>query len=193
MQTECKQGRPWSGFTLFAQAYLSKNLESLRYLLGNVPAHIPRLSVFAHHWWHLVEPHGSCPCHSNFVKPPPHHHSHPNIPLLQQILGGLGALPEHFQNLIIYIYWRDYTYTSFTTKIEFHIIWATSWENLFMPYANNKGADQPVHPHSLVSAFFIHCMDGIIPLLAIAKISRPQLVCICTVWSAPLLFTAWIV
>ena len=21
--------------------------------------------------------------------------------------------------------------------------WATSWENLFMPYANNKGADQP--------------------------------------------------
>ena len=22
-------------------------------------------------------------------------------------------------------------------------LWATSWENLFMPYANNKGADQP--------------------------------------------------
>ena len=25
-------------------------------------------------------------------------------------------------------------------------IWATSWENLFMPYANNKGADQTVQP-----------------------------------------------
>ena len=25
-------------------------------------------------------------------------------------------------------------------------IWSTPWENLFMPYANNKGADQPVHP-----------------------------------------------
>ena len=24
--------------------------------------------------------------------------------------------------------------------------WATSWENLFSPYANNKGADQPAHP-----------------------------------------------
>ena len=31
--------------------------------------------------------------------------------------------------------------------------WAMSWENLFMPYANNKGADQPAHPHSLISAF----------------------------------------
>ena len=26
------------------------------------------------------------------------------------------------------------------------IPWALSWENLFMPYANNKGADQPAHP-----------------------------------------------
>ena len=33
------------------------------------------------------------------------------------------------------------------------IIRATSWENLFMPYANNKGADQPAHPRSLISAF----------------------------------------
>ena len=24
--------------------------------------------------------------------------------------------------------------------------WATSRENLFMPFANNKGADQPAHP-----------------------------------------------
>ena len=24
-----------------------------------------------------------------------------------------------------------------------YIIWATSWENLFMPNTNNKGADQP--------------------------------------------------
>ena len=45
-------------------------------------------------------------------------------------------------------------------------IWATSWENLFMPYANNKGADQPVHPRSLISAFVVRCLDSIIPLLA---------------------------
>ena len=53
------------------------------------------------------------------------------------------------------------------------IKWATSWENLFMPYANNKGTDQPVHPHSLISAFVVCCLDSIIPLLAIAEISRP--------------------
>ena len=43
--------------------------------------------------------------------------------------------------------------------------WAMSWENLFMPYANNKGADQPVHPHSLISTFIVCCLDSRIPLL----------------------------
>ena len=32
-------------------------------------------------------------------------------------------------------------------------IWAMSWENLFMPYANNKGADQSAHLRSPISAF----------------------------------------
>ena len=41
-----------------------------------------------------------------------------------------------------------------------------------MPYANNEGADQPAHPHSLISAFVVRCLDSIIPLLAIAEISR---------------------
>ena len=45
-------------------------------------------------------------------------------------------------------------------------------ENLFMPYVNNKGADQLAHPHSLISAFVVRCLDSIIPLLAISKISR---------------------
>ena len=43
------------------------------------------------------------------------------------------------------------------------IIWATSWENLFMSYAKAQ----------LISAFVFHCLDSITPLLAIAKISRP--------------------
>ena len=43
----------------------------------------------------------------------------------------------------------------------------------FMPYANNKGADQPAHPRSLISAFVVCCLDSIIPLLAIAEIARP--------------------
>ena len=52
-------------------------------------------------------------------------------------------------------------------------IWAPSWENLFLPYANNKGADQPAHQRSLISAFVVRCLDSIIPLLARAEISRP--------------------
>ena len=41
-----------------------------------------------------------------------------------------------------------------------------------MSYANNKGTDQPVHPRSLISAFVVHCLDSIISLDSIAKISR---------------------
>ena len=41
-----------------------------------------------------------------------------------------------------------------------------------LSYANNKGADQPVHPRSLISAFVVRCLDSIIPILAIAQISR---------------------
>ena len=39
------------------------------------------------------------------------------------------------------------------------------------PYANNKGAYQPAHPRSLISAFIIHCLDSIIPLVSIPEIS----------------------
>ena len=41
-----------------------------------------------------------------------------------------------------------------------------------MPYANNKGADQPAHPRSLISTFVVHCLDSVICILAKAKISR---------------------
>ena len=44
-----------------------------------------------------------------------------------------------------------------------------------MQYVNNKGADQPAHPRSLISAFVVRCLDSIIPLLAIAEISRLKL------------------
>ena len=45
-----------------------------------------------------------------------------------------------------------------------------------LSYANNKGADQPAHPRSLISVIVVHCLDSIIHLLAIAEISRPYLV-----------------
>ena len=57
-----------------------------------------------------------------------------------------------------------------------------------MPYVNNKGSDQTVHPHSLVS-IFVHCFDSIIPTVAKRKVSRLSLVSVaeqtglCLTWS----------
>ena len=61
------------------------------------------------------------------------------------------------------------------------LTWATSWENLVLPYANNKvqislRICQPAHLRSLISAFVDRCLDSIISILAISKISRPWLV-----------------
>ena len=45
-----------------------------------------------------------------------------------------------------------------------------------MPYANNKGADQPAHPRSLISTFVVRCLDSMICILARSKVSRFWLV-----------------
>ena len=74
---------------------------------------------------------------------------------------GCGGLPA-FSHLL---YWEGYVWEK----------WATSWENLFMQYENNKGADQPAHLRSLISTFVVRCLDSIIPILAISKISRLEL------------------
>ena len=43
---------------------------------------------------------------------------------------------------------------------------------IVLSYANNKGADQPAHPRSLISAFVVRCVDSMIPMLAKTKLSR---------------------
>ena len=58
-----------------------------------------------------------------------------------------------------------------------------------MSYANNKGADQPAHPRSLISAFVVRCLDSIIPLVSISKILSLYLASVaaqaglCLTWS----------
>ena len=39
-----------------------------------------------------------------------------------------------------------------------------------LPYANSKGADQPVHPCSLIRAFVIRCLDSIISVVSICNL-----------------------
>ena len=41
-----------------------------------------------------------------------------------------------------------------------------------MQYANNKGADQPAHPRSLIGTFVVRCLDSITPLVSIGEISN---------------------
>ena len=50
-----------------------------------------------------------------------------------------------------------------------------------MSYANNKGADQPAHSRSLISAFVVRRLDSTISLDSIAEISRLASVCGCAV------------
>ena len=58
-----------------------------------------------------------------------------------------------------------------------------------MSYANNKGADQPAHLRSLISAFVVRFLDCIISLDSIAEISRLLLASVavqaglCLAWS----------
>ena len=40
-----------------------------------------------------------------------------------------------------------------------------------MAYANNKGTDQPAHPCRLISAFVVHCLDNVMSLVSVTKIS----------------------
>ena len=44
-----------------------------------------------------------------------------------------------------------------------------------MPYANNKGADQPAHPRSLISAFVVRCLYSVKSLVSVTKISSLML------------------
>ena len=58
-----------------------------------------------------------------------------------------------------------------------------------MLYSHSKGADQPAHPRSLISAFVVCCLDSIIPLLSISEISSLYLASLetqaglCLTWS----------
>ena len=45
-----------------------------------------------------------------------------------------------------------------------------------MLHGNNKGAGLPAHPRSLISAFVVRCLDGMILLVSISEISSLHLV-----------------
>ena len=58
---------------------------------------------------------------------------------------------------------------NFKTRVCY--IWALTRENLSSGLANNKGADQPAHTRSLISAFVIGLLESRISKLANGEIS----------------------
>ena len=44
-----------------------------------------------------------------------------------------------------------------------------------MSYANNKGADQPAHLRSVISAFVVRCLDSVMSLISVIKRSSLML------------------
>ena len=61
------------------------------------------------------------------------------------------------------------------------IIWATSWEKLFLPYPNDKGTDQPAHPCSPISAFVVRYLDSIISKQKLVFVAEQAGLCL--TWS----------
>ena len=107
--------------------------------------------------------------------------------------GSFRLPPLKFREMyvIVFLLLHDYGWMDGSRLYSISVIsgWATSWQNLLLPYANNKGADQPAHPRSLISAFVVCCLDGIIPLVFIFEISSLCLaslavqVSLCLTWS----------
>ena len=70
---------------------------------------------------------------------------------------------QNVSEMIVYIHVVS------TLKLKSQVAYA---KTCLKPYANNKVADQPAHPRSLISTFVVRCLDSMICILAISKVSR---------------------
>ena len=68
--------------------------------------------------------------------------------------------------------WLIFAFIELTTYFAYLVNEPGHEKMCLMSYANNKGADQPAHPRSPISAFVVHCLDSIISVDPIAEISR---------------------
>ena len=67
---------------------------------------------------------------------------------------------------------KQLDYKTGTRSSGLRCIWARSCENVSYANVNNKGADQPARTRSLISTFVVHCLDSMICIPVISKISR---------------------
>ena len=73
---------------------------------------------------------------------------------------------RHFWTIVIHQWTLTYHYTLQRLCGPGHA------KTCLKPYANNKVADQPAHPRSLISTFVVRCLDSMICILALSKVSR---------------------
>ena len=63
----------------------------------------------------------------------------------------------------------------FSVKDACHNIQLSQAMRKHVLYANNKSADQSAHPRSLISAFVVRCLDSVMSLVSVTKISSLML------------------
>ena len=88
------------------------------------------------------------------------------------------SLSTAYSSRAVDSYWQKYG----------HLVLVNLLGKPVMPYANNKGADQPAHTRSLISAFVVHYLDSIIPLVSISEISS---LCLASVAAQASLNLTW--
>ena len=60
-------------------------------------------------------------------------------------------------------------------KLKWYIYEPGHEKTCLTSYVNNKGTDQPAHSCSLISAFVVHCLDSVMSLVSVTKISSIML------------------
>ena len=83
-----------------------------------------------------------------------------------------GVFTHNLFFLGICKYWicKGFFTPSFVTTEVFY--WPGHVKTCLMPYANNKGVDQLAHLHSLITTFVVCCLDSMLCILAISKVSK---------------------
>ena len=78
---------------------------------------------------------------------------------------------------------RTFHYVGFVMHRLIYIIEPHHEKTCPMPYANNKGADQPMHSSSLIGAFVVCCLDGISKISSLYLASVATQAGLCLTWS----------
>ena len=70
-------------------------------------------------------------------------------------MSGTSIIAQIFRSLMHVPLWCDFFKISYAPC-------NVGFKNLILLHVNNKGADQPTHPHSLISTFVVRSLQSIV-------------------------------